>query len=376
VTPAFYASSDTPSVRYDYGGQITEPRQVLSGGYLTWRDPTTGHWWQLRRFGEEQFLDLGLLDRGSESLRGMIDRVTRPPQPVSGEQDAALQIPALAAPAAAYAPATRARAVAWRQYFDGLDQSAGPARAGLPPLSAVFAQATLKAPSGASYHILATTERDLKDPLAVALAPDVRLTAPAAAAGRGGDNFRGTARAAAKLSIAQADTRDFADVSSLVDTLPDHNTMLHHQPPITTDANEGRVDEEERNVRLAAHLYAASRESDNDFHLIVGNAPDASPLYMTAEVSGLPGNAAASFAQLKDVRDAFKNFFGAQLPAQTYDFYDPPIPLALAGSLFWDASHATGSRPGPQTLRPHMPVVWEIHPVTSIIFEPQQGGQP
>ena len=33
-------------------------------------------------------------------------------------------------------------------------------------------------------------------------------------------------------------------------------------------------------------------------------------------------------------------------------------------------SHATGSRPGPAKLRPNMPVVWEIHPISKIVFEP------
>ena len=43
-------------------------------------------------------------------------------------------------------------------------------------------------------------------------------------------------------------------------------------------------------------------------------------------------------------------FFGNQpngLPGLTYDFYDPPIPLEIDGSLFFDLSHVTGGRPGP-----------------------------
>ncbi len=370
VTPDYYAPPDAASIRYDYRGQIAGPRQVLTGGYLTWHDPTMDHWWQLRRFGEEQFVDLGILDRGNQSLRGMIDRVTRPPQPVYGGLDDVRRLQALSAPAAAYAPATGARAAGWRQYLEGLAQPAGPARPGLPSASSIFAQATLAAPSGNTYRILATTERDPKDPLVVALAPDARLAALAARPVPVGDGYQGTARAAAKLSIAPPAPEDFADVTTLVGTLPDHARMRNHVPPITTDATAGRVAEEDRNVRLRAFLYAASREADNDFHLIVGDAPAAPPTYLTAEVSGLPADNATSYAQLKAVREAFKGFFKDQLPAQTYDFYDPPIPVALEGSLFWDASHATGGRPGPSSLRPNMPVVWEVHPITSLTFEP------
>ena len=87
------------------------------------------------------------------------------------------------------------------------------------------------------------------------------------------------------------------------------------------------------------------------------------------EISGLPPASAASRARLEKVRDTYMNFF-TDLPGTGYDFYKPPIPVEIGGSLFFDMSHATGGRPGPQDLRPHMPVVWEVHPVTQLVFEP------
>ena len=77
-----------------------------------------------------------------------------------------------------------------------------------------------------------------------------------------------------------------------------------------------------------------------------------------------------TFAKLDTARSAYFEYFGNGLPGTSYDFYDPPREIEIEGSLFWDASHASGGRPGPQRLRPHMPVVWEIHPVTEIVFEP------
>jgi hypothetical protein len=38
--------------------------------------------------------------------------------------------------------------------------------------------------------------------------------------------------------------------------------------------------------------------------------------------------------------------------------------------LFFDITHATGGHPGPDDLRPHIPTIWEIHPITKIAFEP------
>lgn len=183
------------------------------------------------------------------------------------------------------------------------------------------------------------------------------------------DTFGGTARKAAKTSLSTARVRTYKDVRTLIRTLPSHDSMAALKIP--KGATSGRVAQEERNVRLKTFLYAASREDDNDFHLILGRAPDATPeVYMTMELSGLPPKSAPSFTKLKAARDAYKAFFGSELPGTSYDFYDPPIPVTIEGSLFWDASHATGTRPGPQSLKSRMPVVWEVHPISDIKFNP------
>jgi hypothetical protein len=50
---------------------------VLQGGYLSWHHPPSDHWWQVVWFGEKQeFRDLGVLARSTESLRAQIDRLT------------------------------------------------------------------------------------------------------------------------------------------------------------------------------------------------------------------------------------------------------------------------------------------------------------
>lgn len=241
----------------------------------------------------------------------------------------------------------------------------------LTPRTRALAPSPAAPPSAAAapYRILRTLEVDEYDP-PVAPADIMGLAAPRAAPAAPSDNqFRGTARKAAKLSIVEAPAQSFSDVRKLIDTLQAHNVMKRH-PGLSTDRDNNRVDEERRNVRVTAFLYAASAEEDNDFHLIIGRDPEKSETYMTAEVSGLPPETSASFEKLKQVRDAYFEFFADGVPGSSYDFYDPPIPIEIEGSLFFDMSHASGSRPGPSTLRPRMPVVWEIHPVTDIVFEP------
>jgi hypothetical protein len=247
----------------------------------------------------------------------------------------------------------------------------------LPDPSSVLIEMTLTARSGAStgaatpatgptYRILRTLEVDeYEAPVPASEILDLGAPRPAPA-----DNFfRGNSRKAAKLSVAEADIQSFDDLGALIETLVDHATMADH-PDISTDRDNDRVEEEKRNVHVRAFLYAASREDDNDFHLIIGRDPNKPEKYFTVEISGLPPQNSPHFVTLDAARNAYFQFFGDGLPGTTYDFYDPPIPVEIEGSLFFDASHAHGSRPGPTKLRPNMPVVWEIHPVTKIVLEP------
>ncbi len=76
VLPEYYAAL-APG-RYSHEGNVTEPREVLAGGYVTWRDPLTGAWTQyvVSKAGPE-FRDLGTNPAPPEvHLRGQIDRDT------------------------------------------------------------------------------------------------------------------------------------------------------------------------------------------------------------------------------------------------------------------------------------------------------------
>ena len=256
------------------------------------------------------------------------------------------------------------------------------ARPGMPSGDSIHDVTEVKPVAGRpAFQILHTTEVDAyeatptakkvtkllktqKAPSAAAIAAAVKAAPPI------GDNYQGSDRKSAKLSKANAKLEKFTDLQKLIASLPKQPVMLNHKPKITTAATSGRVKEEQRNVSVKAFLFAASRENDNDFHLIVGRDPNLTPeTYMTMEISGLPPQNNPNF-DLKDLsaaRKSFKDYFGeAHLPGFAYDFYHPPRPVQIEGSLFWDATHAQGTRPGPQSLKSRMPVIWEVHPVTSI----------
>jgi hypothetical protein len=74
VLPAYYKSFGTG--RLSFAGNITEPRAVLPGGYVSWRDPVTGVWSQyLISASGPEFRDLGTNPAPPNvHLRGHIDR--------------------------------------------------------------------------------------------------------------------------------------------------------------------------------------------------------------------------------------------------------------------------------------------------------------
>ena len=249
-------------------------------------------------------------------------------------------------------------------------------RRGMPAVDSIHEARRVISARGRRFRVLRTTEVDEYEssPAAVSLrrvltrrAPSPSAVAAATKKKPTGDQFAGTSRKAAKLSIAPGATKSFADLKTLIGALVPDDKMVAHKPKIKTTASAGRVKEENKNVKVKAFLYAASREDDNDFHLIIGRAATKSPeLYMTMELSGLPPASSPALAPLTAARDAFKAFFGTDLPGFSYDFYDPPIPVTIAGSLFFDMTHATGQRPGPPSLKSRMPTIWEVHPVTAI----------
>jgi hypothetical protein len=77
-TPSFYDPVQAGGVRYSFGGHIPGPRQILSGGYISWHEPVSDHWWQQTWFGgtEPRFRDLGRLTGRTGSLRSAIDAIT------------------------------------------------------------------------------------------------------------------------------------------------------------------------------------------------------------------------------------------------------------------------------------------------------------
>ena len=70
-TPRFFDPVHSSAIRYSFTDAIKRPRQVLRGGYLSWHDPKTDHWWQQTWFGSrKEYRDLGVFDVASTAACG------------------------------------------------------------------------------------------------------------------------------------------------------------------------------------------------------------------------------------------------------------------------------------------------------------------
>jgi hypothetical protein len=185
---------------------------------------------------------------------------------------------------------------------------------------------------------------------------------------RTGDQFAGEDRRDSKTSMSTGVVETYPSISALRSALPAEKHML--ELGITRAPGSKRTPEEDHNVTVVGSIYAIRKESDNDFHLIVGdNDCNGGGCLITVELSGLPSDAGnPSLSTLAAVRSKFLAFFGENPPGTSrgYDKFDPAIPVSLTGSLFFDVDHRAGIV-GPAGLKPNS--AWEIHPLTAIEFE-------
>ncbi|MBK8845363.1 MAG: hypothetical protein IPO27_01945 [Bacteroidetes bacterium] len=181
------------------------------------------------------------------------------------------------------------------------------------------------------------------------------------------DLFLGIERKKQKSTFLIKLMKNYATVNALRKSFPSDSVMKNLSPPITTDSNSSRVQQEKRNVRInTAFIYAISREADNDFHVIVGDTvPFNAGRSIIVEIAGLPNPANASSDTIQHARTVFENFFGEKCSG-AYSVFTPPIRATIAGTIFYDIGH----NPGTIGTGIHKPnTSWEIHPISEFIFK-------
>jgi hypothetical protein len=115
-TPHFFDPHAAAGVRYSFTGAITKPRQVLRGGYLSWHEPVSDHWWQELWFGQRrQHRELGVFEAKTESLRAWVDGQTEHPGIDQGLKKSAGALKAAVALGEETAASASSKAEVWRK---------------------------------------------------------------------------------------------------------------------------------------------------------------------------------------------------------------------------------------------------------------------
>ena len=124
-TPRFFEPRRADGVRYSFTGAITRPREVLRGGYLSWHDPVSDHWWQQVWFGQrKEYRDLGVFEASMQSLRAEIDMRTPHPELVNGLRKADKTLKAAVAVGKETEEAAGSKAAAWRRQIAAIRDTA------------------------------------------------------------------------------------------------------------------------------------------------------------------------------------------------------------------------------------------------------------
>jgi hypothetical protein len=126
-TPRFFDPVAAGGVRYSFTDAIREPRQILRGGYVSWHDPVSDHWWQHTWFGESpEFRDLGTFDATAHgSVRSWIDGQTDHPGIDAGLDPSNPTLRSAVAKGRQTADSAQAKARSWHEQIDAIRHAGG-----------------------------------------------------------------------------------------------------------------------------------------------------------------------------------------------------------------------------------------------------------
>jgi hypothetical protein len=187
-----------------------------------------------------------------------------------------------------------------------------------------------------------------------------------AATGPASEIFPATAyRAAAKTSFASGSVKTFDGLKTLFNPLPSDAKMSQDFPGLVkkTGNTSPRVDLEKRNVRVPGWIYWLAKESDRDYHVILGSTAQltSATIFMNSEVSGLPETAPTK-SPFPQRRAGIRAILAKHQNAN--GLFVRPVSVTVTGSLLWDGEHRAPNTVGPEGLQPAK--AWEIHPIKQL----------
>ncbi len=229
-------------------------------------------------------------------------------------------------------------------------------------LSLLRTKAVYKAPNGKTYRVsfepdeqnrvsnINTSRRIARNSTRRATATNTNCN--------NANRFDGSYRKPAKTSIA-AHNAAGTSLRKLITRV-----LALDNESISVNSTSPRIEIEDSVVTLiSVYLYAIARETDEDYHIIIGTSKNpATAKYFNIECSGLPATNDPAYTKLKTVREKVVALLGnTERCSEGYvKFLDRPK-VKIIGSLFYDKQHEHNI-PGPASSKPK--TAWELHPIT------------
>lgn len=126
-TPRFFDPTRSDGVQYSFTGAIKSPREILRGGYISWHDPVSDHWWQQIWFGaRKEYRDLGVFDAAAgASVRSWVDAQTDHPGIDDGLKKSNATLKAAVAVGRETSKSANSKAHLWREQIEAIRSVAG-----------------------------------------------------------------------------------------------------------------------------------------------------------------------------------------------------------------------------------------------------------
>lgn len=189
-------------------------------------------------------------------------------------------------------------------------------------------------------------------------------------------NFDGKRRASAKTVISKGEEKTYKNVTEFLSKFADKNPDV--DMPTQINGSDERIPLEDFNATITkAYLFCYAKETDEDYHLVIGTLSDKNDpknRFMIVEISGLPEKTGVTRTVLTKAQNNFFSIVGSKVCVSGYFWFgdgNDPIPITVSGSIYWDTEHwstknnAIGKH-GPESLSKKLTTVWEIHPITYI----------
>lgn len=126
-------------------------------------------------------------------------------------------------------------------------------------------------------------------------------------------------------------------------------------------------------VTTAGWLHLVALETDGDYHIQVSGSATSGDQCLIVEVPD-PDSAYTASAALQPVFAALRSTIKTKMlagkdPSGTGSVMQHPVYVTVTGILFYDDAHVGDPPRGKKGM--HASTLWELHPVTSLVFTPK-----